>query len=67
MQKLKFCKKIYAETKTWLPYREDKLTEQSVVHAPEFPQGLDWLNTDSPITMSDLKGKLVLLDFWTFC
>jgi hypothetical protein len=41
--------------------------EQSVVHAPEFPEGLEWLNTESPVQMSDLKGKLVLLDFWTFC
>jgi hypothetical protein len=43
------------------------LSEQSVVYAPEFPEGLDWLNTESPLKMSDLKGKLVLLDFWTFC
>lgn len=35
--------------------------------APEFPEGLDWLNTDKPIKLSDLKGKIVLLDFWTFC
>ncbi|MGE5410999.1 MAG: thioredoxin-like domain-containing protein, partial [Clostridiales bacterium] len=35
--------------------------------APEFPGGLDWLNTDKPIKLSDLKGKIVLLDFWTFC
>jgi hypothetical protein len=41
--------------------------EQSVVHAPEFPESLEWLNTESPVQMSDLKGKLVLLDFWTFC
>ena len=38
-----------------------------LIHAPEFPEGLDWLNTDTPIRLSDLKGKLVLLDFWTFC
>lgn len=43
------------------------MTEQSVVHAPEFPEGLEWLNTESPVKMSDLQGKLVLLDFWTFC
>jgi DNA-binding beta-propeller fold protein YncE len=34
--------------------------------APEFPVGLDWLNTDRPLTMAQLKGKVVLLDFWTY-
>lgn len=40
---------------------------QGAVHAPEFPEGLEWLNTEKPIRMNDLRGKLVLLDFWTFC
>ena len=35
--------------------------------APEFPEKMDWLNTAVPITMKDLKGKIVLLDFWTLC
>lgn len=35
--------------------------------APEFPEGLDWLNVDKPVRLSELKGKIVLLDFWTFC
>jgi hypothetical protein len=34
-------------------------------HAPEFTEGLDWVGTAAPIRMSDLRGKLVLLDFWT--
>ncbi len=34
--------------------------------ASEFPPGLDWINTDKPLTLSDLKGKIVLLDFWTY-
>lgn len=34
--------------------------------APEFT-GLDkWLNTDQPLSISGLKGKVVLVDFWTF-
>ena len=36
------------------------------VEAPEFPEGLEWINTASPIAMNDLKGKVVLLDFWTY-
>jgi thiol-disulfide isomerase/thioredoxin len=36
--------------------------------APELPEGFAWLNTDRPLTFSgDLKGRIVLLDFWTYC
>ncbi len=35
--------------------------------APDFPAGLDWLNTDRPISIRDLRGKIVILDFWTYC
>jgi sugar lactone lactonase YvrE len=27
---------------------------------------LDWLNVDRPLTLGDLRGKIVLLDFWTY-
>ena len=37
------------------------------IYAPEFPKGLDWLNSDSALQISDFKGKFILLDFWTFC
>jgi sugar lactone lactonase YvrE/thiol-disulfide isomerase/thioredoxin len=33
--------------------------------APEFPGGLTWFNVSRPLTLSELKGKVVLLDFWT--
>ncbi len=36
------------------------------VHAPDFPSGLDWLNVEQPLTLSALRGKVVLLDFWTY-
>lgn len=29
--------------------------------------GLDWFNVDQPLSLTQLRGKLVLLDFWTFC
>ncbi len=35
--------------------------------APDFPEGIDWLNTAQPIPLKDLRGKVVLLDFWTYC
>lgn len=34
--------------------------------APEFPEGLDWLNTATPLSLAALRGKVVLLDFWTY-
>ncbi len=33
--------------------------------APPFPQGLRWINTARPIALGELRGKFVLLDFWT--
>lgn len=36
------------------------------VDAPEFPTGLEWINTPGPLTLDDLRGKVVLLDFWTY-
>ncbi len=34
--------------------------------APDFPAGLDWINTDRPLSLTDLRGKIVLLEFWTY-
>jgi thiol-disulfide isomerase/thioredoxin len=35
-------------------------------NAPDFPAGEDWINVSQPITMAELRGKIVLLDFWTY-
>jgi thiol-disulfide isomerase/thioredoxin/sugar lactone lactonase YvrE len=40
-------------------------TYAAAVNAPDFPPALDWLNTDRPLSIKDLRGKVVLLDFWT--
>src|SRR6266487_5011087 len=36
------------------------------IRAPELTGARGWLNTDKPLTLSALKGKVVLLDFWTY-
>jgi hypothetical protein len=33
--------------------------------APELTNDT-WLNVDSPLRLADLRGKVVLLDMWTF-
>lgn len=34
--------------------------------APDFAGISKWLNTDRPLSINDLKGKVVLVDFWTY-
>ncbi len=36
------------------------------VRAPEL-RGRGWLNTDGPLSLRDLRGRFICLDFWTFC
>ena len=40
--------------------------EKPRVRAPEITGGRGWLNTDKPLSLAALKGKIVLLDFWTY-
>ena len=34
--------------------------------APDFSGIANWLNTAEPLTMQKLRGKVVLIDFWTY-
>jgi thiol-disulfide isomerase/thioredoxin len=45
---------------------EMPVQERARVRAPELTGGRGWLNTDKPLSLSALKGKVVLLDFWTY-
>lgn len=40
--------------------------ERPRIHAPELTGARAWLNTDKPLSLAALKGKVVLLDFWTY-
>jgi thiol-disulfide isomerase/thioredoxin len=37
------------------------------VPAASLDGGVSWLNSSGPISLRDLRGKIVLLDFWTYC
>jgi sugar lactone lactonase YvrE len=37
------------------------------IAAPSLEGGIAWLNTDKPLAFDQLRGKFVLLDFWTYC
>lgn len=37
------------------------------LNLPDFPKDMEWLNVAGPLRKQDLKGKFVLLDFWTYC
>src|SRR5262245_65164941 len=45
---------------------EMPVQERARVRAPELTGGRGWLNTDKPLSLAALKGKVVLLDFWTY-
>jgi DNA-binding beta-propeller fold protein YncE/thiol-disulfide isomerase/thioredoxin len=42
------------------------IQEQARVRAPEITGGRGWLNTDKPLSIAALRGKFILLDFWTY-
>jgi len=46
--------------------KSKKYKTKGVYPAPEINTPYGWLNTDKAWTIADFKGKVVLLDFWTF-
>ena len=48
------------------PHMSDSIASPAV-RAPDFPEALDWLHTAGRrLTIGDFRGKLLLLDFWTY-
>jgi thiol-disulfide isomerase/thioredoxin len=37
-----------------------------MVRAPEFPKDLTWLNTNRSLSLKEFRGRIILLDFWTY-
>jgi cytochrome c biogenesis protein CcdA/thiol-disulfide isomerase/thioredoxin len=48
--------------------QEETVPLEDIGTAPEFTETQDWFNTpgDKPLTMKGLRGKVVLIDFWTY-
>ncbi|MCS6849866.1 MAG: thioredoxin-like domain-containing protein [Gemmataceae bacterium] len=52
---------------TRMPASQALAQEGARVKAPELDGGVAWLNCAGPIRLRDLRGKIVVLDFWTLC
>ncbi|KAK1295282.1 hypothetical protein QJS10_CPA16g01676 [Acorus calamus] len=56
-----------ARIRQFMNYISDIEAKGTASIVPEFPSKLDWLNSAPLRFQRDLKGKVVLLDFWTYC
>ena len=59
---------VAAAVFAWMPgVHGNQLQQGTIIPAPEFTQtsAEDWLNS-KPLTLASLRGKVVLIDFWTF-
>ena len=40
---------------------------RGTVRPPDVPAVLEWINTPRPLSIHELRGRIILLEFWTFC
>ena len=45
--------------------RRHAIPTENLGPAPEITNEV-WLNTDAPLRIAELRGKVVLVEFWTF-
>jgi len=43
-----------------------RIRQQDRPVAPSLEGASAWINMEKPLAIGDLKGKIVLMDFWTF-
>jgi hypothetical protein len=57
-----------AACSAWNPGVEESLPAVELLDLGKAPElkGETWLNTDQPLQLNNLRGKVVLLDMWTF-
>ena len=59
------CSSSRAPEETPLPTRLQAHFLEDLSLAPELNNEI-WLNTDQPLRLANLRGKVVLLEMWTF-
>lgn len=63
---LAICFLCFCQSPTSTKENQQKPLESPKINAPELKSQYGWLNTERPYSLQELRGKIVLLDFWTF-
>lgn len=64
------AQKKSVKTPTVKANHEEEMLEHpfpDAIKSPSLDGGVAWINTAGPLDLKDLRGKFVLLDFWTYC
>ena len=57
---------LSSEAAGWISDLENRGGGEAI--SIDFPVGADWLNVPAPLSLKkELKGKVLILDFWTLC